>query len=141
MKFWLGLLVVLFVSFAVAEEKPVIHWQHNYAHALEEAKRQNKPVLVFFTTTPCIWCERLLAEMADKETVQHINSEWIAVKVNIKHSPNYEDLARSAGVKSFPTVILAAPDTKLLATQEGFLENKFLLPWLRSNHPKASHDN
>ncbi len=66
-----------FLSFAVGARadaantttaaNPPLAWQTNYDAALEQSKRDGRPVLLDFTGSDwCIWCHRLDAEIFDQ---------------------------------------------------------------------------
>ncbi|MCS6852963.1 MAG: thioredoxin family protein [Gemmataceae bacterium] len=107
----------LFVSPAAAEE---VQWRANYAAARREAQEKNRPLLVDFGTRDCFFCKKLDAiTFRDPAVLSVVNQQYIPVKVDADAEPH---LAQALRIQSYPTVILAAPDGRIIGTLEGYLE-------------------
>jgi len=102
-------------SFASAAE-----WMTDYAKALNQAKQQNKPVLMNFTGSDwCTWCIRLDKEVFSAQSFSdYAAQKLILLKIdfpNFKELPAAETaqnqkLASQFGVDAFPTVIILKPN-------------------------------
>ncbi|GIW82961.1 MAG: hypothetical protein KatS3mg105_4768 [Gemmatales bacterium] len=116
---WLWLAAVLLVQAAPlrAEE---IHWYYDYNLARSLAQKKNLPLLLDIGTNNCYYCVRL-----DKTTMRHptiveiVNKEFIPLKI---HAPSNPSLVDALQIQAYPTVVLAAPDGKILATLEGYMD-------------------
>ena len=103
-----------------------LNWQENLETALQEAKLQNKAVLVNFTGSDwCIWCKRLTEEVFAKGDFEDYASDnLILVKLDfprdIEQSTETKmynnNLAQKFGVQGFPTILLFNSTGKLVLT-------------------------
>lgn len=97
-----------------------VAWRHDYAAALRESADTGRVLLVEFGTTACCWCVKLdRTTLRDPDIVELLNHRFVPLKV---HAPENRPLTEALHVRSFPTVILAAPDGTILATIAGYKE-------------------
>ena len=105
-------------------------WETNLEKALQDAKAENKAVLVNFTGSDwCIWCQRLSKEVFSKsEFEDYAEDNLILVKIdfpqNIEQSAetktyNYH-LAQKFGVEGYPTIFLLKSNGSV-ALKTGYL--------------------
>ncbi len=97
-----------------------VRWRHDVAAARKEAAETGKPLLLDFGTESCGWCRKMDATtMRDPAVVKALNERFIPVKVD----GNREDRLTSAlGIEAFPTLVLAAPDGKVLDRHTGYAD-------------------
>lgn len=113
-----GVMLAAASSSAFAQE---INWRYDYNQARREAQDKSKPLLVDFGTDNCFWCVKLdTTTFRDPTIIALINEKFVPLKVNAMHNPSLTEFLR---IQSFPTVVLAAPDGKILATLEGYMES------------------
>jgi protein disulfide-isomerase len=103
-----------------------LSWKDNIEKALQQAKKENKAVLVNFTGSDwCIWCKRLTEEVfSTKEFETYAKRNLILVKLdfprNIEQSAETKmynnTLAQRYGVQGFPTILLFNSSGKLVLT-------------------------
>jgi thioredoxin-like negative regulator of GroEL len=115
----LGLFVaVLLLSAAEAGRAQEVIWRYDYASARREAVEKNRPILLDFGTEHCFWCVKLDSTTFRDPTIATIlNERFIPLKVNAQVNPALTDALR---IQMFPTIILAAPDGKILVTVDGY---------------------
>lgn len=95
-----------------------IKWRHNYATARQEAKEKGLPLILEFGTEKCYWCQVLDKDTLSNGTIiKTINENFIPLKIDGNLEPK---LVQSLQIESYPTVILADADGKILGTMEGF---------------------
>jgi len=96
------------------------HWYSDYNAARKEAGATKRPIIMDFGTEHCFWCKKLDASTFRDPTVLRLMSErFVAIKIDAeKHAP----LAQALGIQSYPTLVFAAPDGKILGSQEGFVD-------------------
>ena len=103
-----------------------LKWEDNLEKALQQAKKENKAVLVNFTGSDwCIWCKRLTAEVfSEKEFEKYAEKNLVLVKLDFPQSIEQSTetkmynnkLAQRFGVQGFPTILLFNPTGKLVLT-------------------------
>ncbi len=74
-----------------------VHWRPWGKQALEEAARENKPLLVSVGYTACHWCHVMAREsFEDVETANVINELFIPVKVDREERPDLDNWLQTA---------------------------------------------
>jgi len=106
-----------------------LNWEDNLETAIQQAKNENKAVLVNFTGSDwCIWCKRLSSEVFQQKAFQnYADKSLVLVKLdfprNIEQSAetqNYNrNLAQKYGIQGFPTILIFNSQGKLVA-QTGY---------------------
>jgi thioredoxin-related protein len=97
-----------------------IQWRKDYNEARREAEAKNLPLVLEFSTESCFWCKKLEATtFQESAIIRLMNQHFVTLKCDA-----YRDamLTQALRIQSFPTVVLAAPDGKILATLEGFMD-------------------
>lgn len=113
-----GVLVVLVLAGPLAAQE--VQWRHDYNVARREAAELSRPLLLDFYTDNCLWCKRLdSSTFRDQGVVTTLNDRFIPLKVDAGKEVL---LAQTLHIESFPTVVLAAPDGKILDTAVGYLD-------------------
>lgn len=106
-----------------------LNWNANLEKAIEQAKKENKAVLVNFTGSDwCIWCKRLSAEVfQQKEFEEYAKKSLVLVMLDFpkdieqtQETKEYNNkLAQKYGIQGFPTILLIDGQGKLVA-QTGY---------------------
>jgi protein disulfide-isomerase len=106
-----------------------LDWNGNLEKAIEQAKKENKAVLVNFTGSDwCIWCKRLSAEVfQQKEFKAYADENLVLVMLDFprdiqqsQETVNYNNmLAQKYGIQGFPTILIFNNQGKLVA-QTGY---------------------
>jgi len=106
-----------------------LNWNDNLEKAVEQAKKENKAVLVNFTGSDwCIWCKRLSAEVfQQKEFEEYAKKSLVLVMLDfpkdIEQTQEIKEynnkLAQKYGIQGFPTILLIDGQGKLVA-QTGY---------------------
>ena len=97
---------------------PGIAWSPHFAWALEEAKAENKVVMVDFFTHWCHWCKVLDRQTYIDPKVCELASRIVSVKVNAESEVG---VAERYGVTAYPTISFLNPDGSLRREVKGFL--------------------
>jgi len=87
---------------------PQIHWLHDEAAAVAEARASGKPLLVDFFADWCAACKELDAHtFSDPAVQQAVADQFIALKVDATKSTDETDrLTDKYGVPGLPTVLM-----------------------------------
>jgi protein disulfide-isomerase len=107
-----------------------LNWENNLDQAIQQAKKENKAVLVNFTGSDwCIWCKRLSSEVfQQKEFKNYADENLVLVMLDFpKDKPQSaetqsynQNLAQKYGIQGFPTILIFDSQGKL-AGQTGYL--------------------
>jgi thioredoxin-related protein len=102
---------------AIAQE---IDWRTDYNKARQEAVEKNRPLMLDFGTEDCFFCKKLdTTTFRDPSVTAVLNKSFIPLKID---ADKERALAQALRIDHFPTLVIASPDGKILATQEGYLE-------------------
>jgi thioredoxin-like negative regulator of GroEL len=92
----------------------------NYASARKEAQEKGLPLVIDFGTQSCFWCKKLdESTLREPRVVAVLNERFIPLKVDAEREVTLTQVLR---ITSFPTVVMAGPDGRILGTLEGFHE-------------------
>lgn len=102
-------------SFASAAPIP---WRVKVQDAVSEATKSGKPLLVSVSTDWCHYCKKMdLETFSNARVADHIQKCFVPLKVN---GDKDRELVRMLGVQSFPTMVILAPNMKVIGTMKGF---------------------
>jgi protein disulfide-isomerase len=107
-----------------------LNWENNLETAIQQAKKENKAVLVNFTGSDwCIWCKRLSSEVFQQEAFKNYAEESLILVMldfprSIEQSAETQsynrNLAQKYSIQGFPTILIFDGDGKLVG-QTGYL--------------------
>jgi protein disulfide-isomerase len=107
-----------------------LNWENNLDKAIQQAKKENKAVLVNFTGSDwCIWCKRLSSEVFQQKAFEDYADENLVLvmldfpkdKPQSAETQSYnQNLAQKYGIQGFPTILIFDSQGKL-AGQTGYL--------------------
>jgi thioredoxin-like negative regulator of GroEL len=110
---------MLFVCAGRLDAQEVM-WRYDYNTARREAVEKGLPLVVDIGTENCFWCRKLEENtFRDAAVLEAMNQKFIPLKIDARRN---QVLAEALRVTSYPTIVLAAPDGKILATLEGYME-------------------
>lgn len=102
-----------------------IQWYTNYSQALAAAKKNNKPLVLFFTGSDwCGWCKKIDTEVfMDPEFVRMVGDRFIFVDLDfpmnkllpLDISEQNSQLKHKYGITGYPTVVVINPDETFIA--------------------------
>jgi len=114
----LGIALALAPSAHAQDAAPTINWRSDYNAARKEAAEKGLPLLIDFMTQSCFWCKELdTRTFSNAGVATTLTEKFIPLKVDAGREPG---LASTLGISSFPTVVMASPDGKVLNTVVGF---------------------
>jgi uncharacterized protein YyaL (SSP411 family) len=109
---WLTALVFVF---SFADE---IAWRTDLYGAFQEAKRTQKPLMVYVKGRYCKWCIKLEQEILHDVKVIQAVKDYIPVR--IVQEENVAALKALPRIMGVPTVFFLSPDRRVLATAFGY---------------------
>jgi len=123
------LFILLFTSCNNGQSSDNLSWNGNLEKAIEQAKKENKAVLVNFTGSDwCIWCKRLSAEVFQQKDFEAYAKESLVLVMldfpkDLQQSQETKaynnSLAQKYGIQGFPTILLINGQGNLVA-QTGY---------------------
>jgi thioredoxin-like negative regulator of GroEL len=117
-RFGPALLVVLALGLPQAARAQEVQWRYDYNSARKEAEEKSRPLVIDFGTEDCMWCKRLDASTFHDATVAGtMNEKFVPLKIDANRDA---PLAQSLRIQSYPTVVLAGPDGKIIDMVVGF---------------------
>jgi len=107
-------------------------WTTDYAKAVEQARTENKAILLDFTGSDwCGWCMKMKEETLDTPMFKsYARKNLVLVEVDFPHSTPQSDavkaqnqqLSQQFQVSGFPAFILLDKSGSVLGRQNGYLE-------------------
>jgi hypothetical protein len=109
---------------------PSLPWQKNYEVARAEARRLQKPLVVYFHTARCPWCKRMARQTLRAERLGQVVDKYVWARVDIDRQLT---LARKRGVEAAPDVQILLPDGRIAARCIGYVPPEDLRQFLHTN--------
>jgi len=107
---------------AAAEGRPAqvargrLRFIEGYERGYSEARRQNKPLMLFFTAEWCHYCHQMADEALANDQVVSLSERFVCVLVDADAAP---DVCRQFRVSRFPTIQFVSPQGVVLNRLEG----------------------
>ncbi len=93
-----------------------LRFVEGYERGYSEARRQNKPLLLFFTAQWCHYCHQMADEALTNDQVVGLSERFVCVLVDADAAP---DVCRQFHVARFPTIQFVSPQGTVLNRLEG----------------------
>ncbi|NBQ54542.1 MAG: thioredoxin family protein, partial [Proteobacteria bacterium] len=105
----LAIAVALFGSFAMGAEPNSLWIKKPVAEALEQAKRENKPALLYWGAIWCPPCNQLKAQVFSHPEFATATSSFIRIYLD-GDDAGAQNWAEKLDVSGYPTVLVLAPE-------------------------------
>jgi thioredoxin-related protein len=106
--------------------------------ALKKAKKEDKPVVLYFFTAYCSYCQAMDKEvLADKEVSATLKKNAVYLRIDVEKR---DDLARFYGVRGYPTTTFLEPNGQRIVQIPGYIERddfKRVLAFVKGKHYKT----
>jgi thiol:disulfide interchange protein len=108
-------------------------WQTNMSAAQATAAAEDKPIVVYFWTTWCTYCEDYNREVYADPAVQSELDDFVKVAVNLdSDEPSASRLQRTYNVNYPPQHVIVTPDGEVLVRISGYAETSDFLSYLET---------
>jgi thiol-disulfide isomerase/thioredoxin len=91
------------------EKAGEIAWAKTFAAAVDQAKKDNKLVMVDFYTDWCGWCKKLDKDTYTDPTVIKLSRQLVAVKLDAEDKSEGQEQAQKYKVHGYPTILFIDP--------------------------------
>jgi thiol:disulfide interchange protein len=114
-------------------------WQTNMSAAQSTAAAEDKPIVVYFWTTWCTYCEDYNREVYADPAVQSELDDFVKVAVNLdSDAPAASRLQRQYNVNYPPQHVIVTPDGEVLVRINGYAETGDFLSYLEAGKQEYS---
>jgi thioredoxin-like negative regulator of GroEL len=101
-----------------------LKWRSDYNAARKEAHEKNLPIVIDFGTPSCLWCRKLdETTFRDARVVALMNERFVPLKIDGDREVHLTNQLR---IESYPTIVLASADGKILSYLRGFQDAETL---------------
>ena len=108
--------------------EPKVKWSISYQESLDEAKVKNKPVMVKFEASWCVWCEKMENEVfTDPEVIKELE-KFVCIKIDVDKQ---ENIAKSYKIRSLPRTIIINTYGEIVGDWLGYYEPSVFYKMLR----------
>jgi thioredoxin-related protein len=114
---------------ASAAAADVSYFHKTYAAAVKQARKENKPLYLHFTTTWCGWCRRIEDDIYRKEDGKKALSAFVCASLDCTVPRGQQptgtakfniDMMRKYGGGGYPFLLMVTPEGNLLHTMTGY---------------------
>ncbi len=118
-------------------------WSDSYKEALKQAKKEKKPLLVYFKGSDwCSPCKKLDRELFSTEKFKNISKEnFVLYEADIPFNQDLvekeklklnKELAEKYKVSSYPTILFLNHKQKVIAYKKGLILTEYYYPFFDS---------
>jgi len=110
-----------------------------YTEGLKRAKTEDKPVLLYFFSKYCGYCDKMDRDVLnDREINPTLKNDIVYIRIDVDKK---NDIASLYAVRGYPTTAMLDPSGKRIAQIPGYIpkgEFKKMLSYLKGKHYKAT---
>ncbi len=133
-------IVLLFVYYSIGAA-PIISdenytyisgltWHNTYEAGIQDAREENKPLLVYFWAIWCQYCRKLHEEVyPDEEVSKILEEDFVLVAIDLDTNNR---AAQRFGVQYPPHLLFLTPEEETITRIPGYLPKEELLPILEN---------
>ncbi|UCD54877.1 MAG: thioredoxin fold domain-containing protein [Candidatus Omnitrophota bacterium] len=118
-KFIAILLLSLSIFLFQAVSTYAISWNTRLESSLRKAELQKKPIMIYFYTDWCGWCEKLERETYSDSKVSKLARKFISIKVN---GDRERDIVKKYNIRGYPAVIFLSSDGNIMQRIGGYMD-------------------
>ena len=124
-----GLLAIVTVFAAGQASAAGVVWETSARQAQHYSRISGRPLLIYVGAGFCGYCRKMeRTTWSDAVVATSVRRTFVPLKIDAQQSPQ---IARQLNVRAYPTTILLGPDGALLARQDGYVDPRTMLNFLR----------
>lgn len=100
---------------------------NNYELLLQNAKEQNKQVVLFFTAKRCVYCQKMKDEVLPTNNVQQALKQTLFYVVDVDVEPT---IGPKFNVSELPTMIIIDGNERIFKKHIGYMTSEMLINWV-----------
>jgi thioredoxin-related protein len=101
-----------------------VEWRTDYRKARQEAVEKSRPLVIAFMSENSFYCKKLdRLTFRDVGITAQLNQQCIPLRIDPVKD---RDLAESLRLQTYPTLVYASPDGRILGNQEGVVDAAFM---------------
>lgn len=106
-------------------ESTSLNWHDDLNSALDEAKKNNKPIFIDFYTTWCTYCKQLdETTLSDPLVQEKLSKNYVVAKID---ADKYPDIASNYKIYGYPTLLVLDSNGGEIKRIEGYVDSNYLL--------------
>jgi thioredoxin-related protein len=121
--------------FCICSTLSGINWQSDIDQSQKEALKQQKPLIIYFSASWCIWCQKLERDFLSKPAFEKLADQFIFVKINYpqnrqQYTALQHEWRQKHAISTFPQLIIISSTGKTLGklgfprdSLEGYVAN------------------
>ncbi|QDT95481.1 DUF255 domain-containing protein [Gimesia aquarii] len=110
------ILITFFTQYVQGEE---IKWQTNLKRAAQQARVEEKAMLIQIGASWCGFCHKMERETyRNQKVIKHVNSCFIPIRVDADQNT---ELVEAIGVAGLPTTVIITPQLKIVKKISGYV--------------------
>lgn len=125
------IMITAIISLIRAAEHRCPQWQRDEKAAIRLATERDVPLLVFVTSPACAYCDAQKAAFCDRKLSAQLERDFVPLTLD---AAGNEALMRRLGVEAFPTTLVLAPDSRILARLVGYRKPEQMSQALDTSH-------
>jgi len=115
----LSLCLISIPSLSQTVQGEEIKWQTNLKQAAQQARTEEKAMLIQIGASWCGFCHKMEKETyKDPKVIKHVNSCFIPIQVDADENPA---LVEAIGVSGLPTTVIITPQLKIVKKISGYV--------------------
>lgn len=100
-----------------------------YEEALSKAKKENKPIFIYFEADWCGYCKQMKKNvLSNKNVKKALLDNYVTLFVNIDEDQKTKSLFK---IRSVPTYLIYSADEEILQKHSGYQDVNAFLDWLK----------
>ncbi|MCB1305905.1 MAG: thioredoxin family protein, partial [Leptospiraceae bacterium] len=117
------------IFFAASAQAEGLEWKTSIDSGLQAARQSNRLMYVEIVAPWCGYCRKLRTQDYPRAAVQKVLAQFVTVTIDGDATP---EVANRYGARGYPTLLVLAPDGRILGRLDGYPGSAGLIRFLES---------